>query len=56
MRSFLKEFGTKEIDGVGTGYDEIRIKLGFIMQWNEMDTSKNKTNKRYLEVDNITEK
>ena len=53
---FFKEFGTKDLMALGLDPDEIRIKLDQIMQWNEMDTSKNKPNKRYLEVDNITEK
>ena len=44
--------GTEEMKKLGLDPDEIRIKLDQIMEWNELPTSKDTPNKRYLEVDN----
>ncbi len=49
---FFRNMGSEELKKLGLDPDEIRIKLDQIMEWNDLDTSKNKPNQRYLEVDN----
>ena len=49
---FFRNMGTEEMKKLGLDPDEIRIKLDQIMEWNELPTSKDTPNKRYLEVDN----
>ena len=46
---FFRNMGSEELKKLGLDPDEIRIKLDQIMEWNDLDTSKNK---RYLELDN----
>ena len=46
---FFRNMGSEELKKLGLDPDEIQIKLDQIMEWNDLDTSKNK---RYLELDN----
>ena len=46
---FFRNMGSEELKKLGLDPDEIRIKLDQIMEWNDLDTTKNK---RYLELDN----
>ena len=48
---FFRNMGTEEIRKLGLDPDEIRLKLDQIMEWNELPTEKQPSNKRYLEVD-----
>ena len=49
--SFFRSLGTDEMTKLGLDPDEIRLKLDQIMEWNELPTEKQPSNKRYLEVD-----